>query len=441
MNYVPFEIIAKKRDGKHLTREEISFFLSEYLKNTIADYQMSALLMAIYFRGMSDTELQALVDLMIHSGDTIDLSDIPGIKVDKHSTGGVGDKVSLILAPLVASAGVPVPMISGRGLGHSGGTLDKLEAIPGYRTQLTIDEFKSILKKSAFSMMGQTDRIVPADRRLYALRSATATINSIPLVAGSIMSKKIAEGIQGLVLDVKTGYGAFFPDPNDSVKLGQTLKSIGERSGLKTEAFVTNMQQPLGMAVGNWLEVRESVDCLQDKGPEDVMDVTYLLAKWMLLIGGVATDEKTAERMARENLSSGKAYEFFLRNVELQGGNPRVFDRLEDYSLPKPIEIRSYQTGFVQEANALEIGMASVVAGAGRNRMEDAVDPGAGILMKKKIGDFVKKGEPLALLYTNLNDSSAIEERIRRAFIIGEEKREPLGLIQGRITAEGLEPI
>jgi len=441
VNYVPFEIIAKKRDGNVLSREEISFFLSEYLKDTIPDYQMAALLMAIYFQGMNGTELQALVDLMIHSGDTIDLSDVPGIKVDKHSTGGVGDKVSLILAPLVASAGVPVPMISGRGLGHTGGTLDKLEAIPGYRTQLTIDEFKNILKKGGFAMMGQTERIVPADRRLYALRSATATINSIPLVAGSIMSKKIAEGIQGLVLDVKTGYGAFFPDPNDSVTLGQTLRMIGEQAGLKTEAFITNMQQPLGNAVGNWLEVKESVECLKGKGPEDVMEVTYLLAKGMLLIGGAAADEKTAEKIAKENLGSGKAYEFFLRNVELQGGNPGVFDRLEDYPLPDPIEIRAPKTGFVQEVNALEIGMASVVAGAGRNRMEDTVDPGAGIFVKKKIGDSVEAGEPVALLYTRSKGSRAIEERIQRAFGIRKEKTEPLGLIQGRITLEGVVPV
>ncbi|GBD94486.1 pyrimidine-nucleoside phosphorylase [bacterium BMS3Abin05] len=441
MKYTPFEIIAKKRDGNNLSEAEISFFLSEYLKEMIPDYQMAALLMAVYFRGMNEEELKALVDLMIHSGETIDLSEIPGFKVDKHSTGGVGDKISIVLAPLVASTGVPVPMISGRGLGHTGGTLDKLEAIPGYRTHLTVDEFKNILRKCGLSMMGQTEKIVPADRRLYALRSATATINSIPLVAGSIMSKKIAEGIQGLVLDVKTGHGAFFPDPNDAVRLGQTLKSVGQQAGLRTEAFITNMDQPLGFAIGNWLEIVESVNCLRGNGPKDVMDVTYLLARWMLILSGIVSDEKSAQTILEDKISSGAAYEKFLENVELQHGNPKIFENMDQFPLPPPIEIRAQRTGFVQEANAFELGMVSVITGAGRNRMEDQVDPGAGILMRKKIGDYVKQDEVLALLYTNLPDSEAMEMRIQDALLIGEEKKNPNRLIQGRITPKGVEQI
>ncbi len=441
MSYLPFEIIANKRDGQPLSSDEIKFFISEYLKSTIPDYQMAAMLMAIYFRGMNETELHTLVEEMLHSGDTIELSEIPGIKVDKHSTGGVGDKVSLILAPLVAAAGVPVPMISGRGLGHTGGTLDKLEAIPGYRTQLSIEEFKAILKQGGFAMMGQTENIVPADRRLYALRSATATINSVPLVAGSIMSKKIAEGIQALVLDVKTGSGAFFPEEKEAILLGQTLRAVGERAGVRTEAFLTGMEQPLGRTAGNWLEVVESVDCLRGAGPADVKEVTFLLGRWMLILGGRAKSEAEAQEKLESALNSGAAYEKFLKNVELQGGDPSVFDRMESYPLPKPVPIEAESSGFVKAINALEIGMATVAAGAGRNRMEDSVDPGAGVVLEKKVSDVVEKGEILAWLYTRKSDVSGLASRVKKAISIGREKVKPPKLLKGRITDSGVEPL
>ncbi len=441
MQFLPFEIIAKKRDGQPLEPEEIRFFISEYVKDAIPDYQMAAMLMAIYFRGMNESELHVLVDEMLHSGDTIDLSEIPGLKVDKHSTGGVGDKVSLILAPLVAATGVPVPMISGRGLGHTGGTLDKLEAIPGYRTQLSIDTFKSILKKGGFAMMGQTENIVPADRRLYALRSATATINSIPLVAGSIMSKKIAEGIQALVLDVKTGSGAFFPEEKDAILLGQTLRAVGEQHGVRTEAFLTNMEQPLGRAAGNWLEVAESVDCLRGGGPKDVMDVTFLLGRWMLILGGQANSEAEAQEKLEAVLRSGEAYEKFLQNVALQGGDPSVFDKMEDFPLPKPLPVVAETEGFVHSMDALEIGMVTVAAGAGRNRMEDAVDPGAGVVLEKKVGDAVEKGDVLAWLYTRKSDASAIAARLKKAIVVKEQKIAAPPLLKGQITATGVEPL
>jgi len=317
---LPAEIIRKKRDGGKLTKDEISFFVNGYIKGTIPDYQMSAFLMAVYFQGMDFEETTYLTEVMLHSGEIVDLSDVPGVKVDKHSTGGVGDKISLILAPIVASAGVPVPMISGRGLGHTGGTLDKLESIPGFKTNLSIIEYKKVISEIGLVMIGQTQEIAPADKKIYALRDVTATVESIPLISASIMSKKLAEGIDALVLDVKTGNGAFMREYDKALNLAQTLFAIGKNFGKKVIAFITDMNQPLGYAVGNWLEVVESVQCLRGFEVPDLMELTYTLAGAMIMLGEKAMSIEDGIKIAKKVVHSGEAYEKFLQLVERQGG-------------------------------------------------------------------------------------------------------------------------
>lgn len=437
---LPVEIILKKRDGKKLTRDEIAFFINGYLNGEIPDYQMSAFLMAVYFQGMDFEETTYLTEIMLNSGHVVDLSNVPGIKVDKHSTGGVGDKVSLILAPIVASAGVPVPMISGRGLGHTGGTLDKLESIPGFRTNLSIEEYKKVISEIGVVMIGQTSEIAPADKKIYALRDVTATVESIPLISASIMSKKLAEGIDALVLDVKTGRGAFMKEYEKSLQLAQTLFTIGKNFGKKVIAFITDMNQPLGYAVGNWLEIVESVQCLRGLEVPDLMHLTYVLAGAMIMLGGKAKSIEDGIKIARKTVLSGEAYEKFLNLVERQGGDISYIENLEKYPLSKhSVEVKSTFDGYVNEIDALEIGIVSVMLGAGRAKIDDIIDPKAGIVLRKKVGDKVEAGEPLAIFYTDKDDVIKVaKERLSKAFKISSEKPELPKLIKTVIDDEGI---
>src|SRR5215468_2600055 len=395
------DIIARKRDGGALTREEIGNFVTGVTDGTWPDYQASALLMAIVLRGMTPEETAWLTDAMVHSGVRVDLSSIAGIKVDKHSTGGVGDKTSLILAPIVAACGVPIPMMSGRGLGHTGGTLDKLESIPGFRVGLSIDELKAALARTGCGLIGQTDQIAPADKKLYALRDVTATVESIPLISASIMSKKIAEGIGALVMDVKTGSGAFMKTEADSRRLAESLVSIGNASGVKTHALITDMDAPLGRAVGNALEVIECIDAMRGTGASDLMEVTMALAVPMLIFGGVATTPEDARRKAQHAIDSGAALDRFRRIIETQGDDPHVVDDVSRLpSVEKRHVITASRSGYLTQMHAELVGRASVVLGAGRDRMEDPVDPAVGILVNVKPGARVSAGDALLeLLY------------------------------------------
>ena len=395
-------LIRKKRDGRELTSEEIQYLIRAYTDDEIPDYQISSFLMAAFLNGLNDTEAAALTESMLHSGIVVDLSETPGKKVDKHSTGGVGDKLSLILAPIVAACGVPVPMISGRGLGHTGGTLDKLESIPGFTVDVTLDRYKEILKKQNLVLVGQTEEIAPADKRIYALRDVTGTVESIPLIAGSIMSKKLAEGIDALVLDVKYGSGAFMKDKEQATKLAQTLVGIGEKFGKQTIAYLTNMEQPLGNAVGNWLEVKESIDCLNGGGPEDVMEITHLLAGTMIYLGEKADSIEEGIEKSRTAVDDGSAFQKWVDIVEEQGGDTEVVKNPDSYPKAEFIEeVKSQKTGFVTKMDAYAMGMVSVELGAGRRAKEDDVDPAAGFILHKKIGDSVKENETIATLHTN----------------------------------------
>ena len=408
------DIISRKRDGGALSRDEIAFFVAGVTAETLPDYQASALLMAILLRGMAADETAWLTDAMVHSGVRVDLSDIPGAKVDKHSTGGVGDKTSLVLAPLAAACGLIVPMMSGRGLGHTGGTLDKLEAIPGFRVALSLQEMKRALKEVGCAMIGQTAQIAPADKKLYALRDVTGTVESIPLISASIMSKKIAEGIDALVLDVKTGSGAFMKTEGDSRRLAESLVAIGNASGVRTEAIITAMDAPLGRAVGNALEVIESFEVLKGRGPKALTDVSVELAARMIVLGGLETDRSRAEARVRGAIASGAGLERFQRIIEHQGGDPRVVD---DYgrmpSAPERHVIGAAQSGFVTRLDAELVGRASVALGAGRDTVEDAVDPAVGILVLAEVGDQVRAGDPILELH--YRDRAKRDQAIGRA--------------------------
>src|SRR6267143_5386394 len=438
----PREIIRKKRDGEKLSREELEFFIKSYLASGVADYQMSAFLMACYFRGMDPDETTALTEVMLRSGAVVDLSSVPGTKVDKHSTWGVGDKVSLILAPMVAACGVPVPMISGRGLGHTGGTLDKLESIPGFRTNLSIQEYRAAIGEVGAVMAGQTAEIVPADMKMYALRDVTATVESVPLIAGSIMSKKLAEGIDALVLDVKVGRGAFMKTEADAVELAKTLIGIGKSFDKKVIGFLTDMSQPLGYAVGNWLEVKESLDCLKGRDVPDLMEITYLLGGAMLMLGGKATSIEEGTGLCRRAIESGKALDKFLQLVRRQGGDVSVLEDFKKYPASKfTIEIRSPSAGDIDNVDALELGLAAIMLGAGRMKLEDGIDPKAGIVLRKKAGDSVEIGEPLAALFTD-SESAAKEARprVERAFSIATEPSVFPRLIHSMVDDRGVHP-
>jgi pyrimidine-nucleoside phosphorylase len=429
------DVIIKKRDGGALTRDEIRFFVDGVTSGAVPDYQASALLMATLLRGMTPEETAALTDAMVHSGIRVDLREIPGTKVDKHSTGGVGDKTSLILAPLAVACGLVVPMMSGRGLGHTGGTLDKLESIPGFRVGLSLDEMKAALGAVGCAMIGQTSQIAPADKKLYALRDVTGTVESIPLISASIMSKKIAEGIDALVLDVKTGSGAFMKTERASRRLAESLVSIGNASGVLTEAVITDMDVPLGRAVGNALEVIECIEVLKGSGPKDLVDVSVELTARMLVVGGRTRTRSEAEAKVREAIASGQGLERFRRIVEHQGGDPRVLD---DYgrlpAAPGRHLVPAPRGGFVTYIDAELVGRASVVLGAGRDTVDAAVDPGVGIMIVATEGDAVRAGEPVfELHYRDRSRLANAVEMLSRAMAIGATPPAPRRLIVGEV--------
>ncbi len=436
----PAELIRKKRNGGTLSRDELHRFISGFVNNDVPDYQMSAFLMAVYFNGMSVEERATFTEVMLHSGDVVDLSSVPGVKVDKHSTGGVGDKVSLILAPMVAACGVPVPMISGRGLGHTGGTLDKLESIPGFRTDLDINEYKRVIAETGLVLIGQTKEIAPADKRMYALRDVTATVESIPLIAGSIMSKKLAEGIDALVLDVKTGNGAFMQRYEDSVELANALVSIGNSMGKETVGFITDMNQPLGHMIGNWLEVVESVECLKGKDIPDLMGVTYQLGGAMLWLGKKAGSMEEGIAKCKDAISSGKAYSKFCELVNRQGGDVTFLDNPDKYPAAKhTIEVRSASSGYVSGYQTMQVGLLAIELGAGRTRVDDVIDPKAGIIVSKKIGDPVGAGDLLATIYTDKpHVLDSIESRLRDCIQIAPEKQQQPPLILATVDRTGV---
>jgi pyrimidine-nucleoside phosphorylase len=418
------DIIVRKRDGGALTRDEIEFAVSGVTSGVVPEYQVSALLMAILLRGMTTEETAALTDAMVHSGVRVDLSDIPGLKVDKHSTGGVGDKTSLVIAPLAAACGLPVPMMSGRGLGHTGGTLDKLESIPGFRVSLTLGEMRTALRQVGCAMIGQTAEIAPADKKLYALRDVTGTVESIPLITASIMSKKIAEGIDALVLDVKTGSGAFMKTEQDSRRLAESLVSTGNASGVKTEAIITSMSTPLGHAVGNALEVIESIEVLKGRGPADLVELSVELTARMLVAGRVATDHADGRRRARHAIATGAGLDRFRRIVEQQGGDPRVVD---DYERLPSVDgrhiIAAPRSGYLAALDAELVGRASVALGAGRDRVQDPIDPAVGLMVLAKPGDEVMAGDAvLELHYRDLARLDAAIPLAARAVAIGDAR-------------------
>ena len=430
------ELIAKKRDGGRLSGDQIQRLVKAFGNNELADYQMSALCMAIFFRGMDDEETVALTRAMLHSGDVIDLSHVPGTKVDKHSTGGVGDKVSLCLAPLVAACGVPVPMVSGRGLGHTGGTLDKLEAIPGFNVSLDVDTFARIVKDVGACMIGQTSRIAPADKRIYALRDVTATVESIPLIVASILSKKLAEGIDALVLDVKVGRGAFMKTEKDARVLAEALVRVGTAAGKRVVALLTDMSGPLGAAIGNAIETQEAIDVLRGTGPADLVECTLALGAEMLMLGKVAETEAEARDKLRQAITSGQGARVFERMIEAQGGDPRV---VEDPSLlpqaPAHVIVPAQQDGFVVGIDALELGLTGVAMGAGRTRADQPVDHAVGIEVLAPRGSKVDRGQALARLHVRTHAAGeAILQRVQQAFRIANELEAPVPMVLGRIA-------
>lgn len=434
------QIIIKKRDGGELVEAEIKFMVNGFVSGEVTDYQISALLMAIYFKGMNLAETFLLTKIMVESGKRVDLRQLEKFPIDKHSTGGVGDKVSLILAPLMASAGLAVPMMSGRGLGHSGGTLDKLESIPGFRTNLTLPQFLWQLEKINVAMIGQTEEIVPADRKMYALRDSSGTVPSIPLICASILSKKIAEGAKALVLDVKSGKGAFFTDQENAMKLAESLIAIGEKFDMKICALLTAMDQPLGYAIGNWLETCEAIETLQNNGPADLTKITIELGIEMLKQAEIEKDKSEARTKLKNLLSSGKAYEKFLMMVKMQGGDMSVIENPGLY--PKSLHevvFESKKPGFVTTIDAHKIGVLAMELGAGRKNMADTIDYSAGIILNKKENDPVQDREPLAMAYFSNNLSlKYIKEKLEQAILISEfPASQSKKLILKRINCDG----
>lgn len=433
-------LIQHKRDGHAIAPEDWARLVSQYTAGRIPDYQISALLMAVFFRGLEPSELAALTEAMLASGDRLRFDGFSLPRVDKHSTGGVGDKVSLLLAPMAASCGVAVPMMSGRGLGHTGGTLDKLEAIPGFRTGLSLAEAKAQIERLGCAMLGQTPEIAPADRKLYALRDVTGTVESIPLISASIMSKKLAEGLNGLVLDVKTGSGAFIPDPERAVELARTMIALGEARDCPTVALLTAMDRPLGRACGHSLEVEEALEGLRGNGPDDLMEVTYALGVEMLLLVGVAADPSEARRRLEESVSSGRALETFGRVIEAQGGNPAVVDDPGILPQAGAVEVfRAPRSGVVTAVEPRRIGRAILELGGGRVTIEDEIDPAVGFVITVKPGDTVREGDPVASVFARDEPGAAGGlAALGEAIAIGEEGRlSPL--ITHRITARGVE--
>lgn len=424
------DLIEKKQKDIELTTDEIKSMIQAYTKEEIPEYQMSAMLMAIYFKGLTEAELRDLTMAMVESGDQIDLSAIEGIKVDKHSTGGVGDTTTLVLAPLVASLGVPVAKMSGRGLGHTGGTLDKLEAIEGFHIEITQEEFIDLVNKNQLALVGQSGNLTPADQKIYALRDVTGTVGSIPLIASSIMSKKIASGADAIVLDVKTGSGAFMKDLKAAEELAATMVQIGNSVGRDTMAVISDMNQPLGEAIGNALEVQEAIDTLKGEGPADLTELCLVLGSQMAFLGGAAESLEEARALLEENIQNGKALEKFKVFIEAQGGNPDVVDHPEEL-LPQAkfkIEVKADQAGFISKINADELGVAALLLGAGRETMESKIDYAAGLMLHKRIGDPVAVGEAMVTIHSNKEDVDASIKKIKENMEISDHA-EPLTLI------------
>ncbi len=420
------DIIEKKKHSKELSESEIKYLVEEYVKGNIHDYQMSALLMAIYFNKLSIDETYFLTKSMVESGEIIKLDKVSGIKVDKHSTGGVGDSVTLVLGPLMASVGLVFAKMSGRGLGHTGGTLDKLESIPGFNISLTDEEFIHNLNESNIAVIGQTADIVPADKLLYALRDATATVDNVSLISSSILSKKLALANDALVLDVKVGKGAFMKDVESATELSNLMVSLGKKFNRKTKAIITNMNEPLGKAIGNSLEIIEAIDTLRGEGPKDLEEIAVVIGSKLMHMGGKTNNEEEAKNILRENLKNGKAIEKFKEMVKLQGGDVSYIDNTDKFKLSNiKREIFAKDSGYVKEIDALEIGIASRDLGAGRLSKEDTLDLGAGILLNKKIGDHVDEGELLATIYTNKKDVvEDICSRIQKAYVFDDHKKD-----------------
>jgi pyrimidine-nucleoside phosphorylase len=434
------DIIRKKRDAGELTRDEIYFFIDGVTHSRIPDYQTAALLMAVVWRGMTRAELAALTQAMIESGATLDWSELPAAKVDKHSTGGVGDKTSLVIAPVVAAAGLYVPMISGRGLGHTGGTLDKLESIPGFRVNLHLDEFRAVLAATRCAMIGQTPEIAPADKKLYALRDVTSTVESPYLITASIMSKKLAEGIDALVLDVKTGDGAFLKKQEEAEALADLLVETGTRTGKKVVALITGMDEPLGRKIGNALEVAECLEILHGGGPEDLRELCIELSAWMLALGGRVKSVSEGRALAVEMITSGRARDTFREVVRLQGGNPKVVDDPE--ILPRArhfTQITAEHAGYVEKIRTERLGIASMILGGGRETHEDDVDPAVGLEVHKQLGDAVEEGEVLCTVHYNLDTRFAqAHPLLMTCFEIGAERVTRLPLVRKIVGATGI---
>ncbi len=435
-----YDLIIKKRDGQELTQEEINFMIKEYCEHRIPDYQMSAILMAIYFKGMSKREIKYLTMAMVNSGKIIDLSSIPGIKVDKHSTGGVGDTTTLALAPMVAAAGVPVAKMSGRGLGHTGGTIDKLESIEGFKTELSLNKFIDIVKKVGASIISPTSDLAPADKKLYALRDVTGTIESIPLIVGSIISKKLAAGADAIVLDVTTGSGAFIQEYKDALKLGKIMVDIGLELGKETVAVVSNMDEPLGFAIGNSLEVKEAIEVLKDKGPEDLRNLCLVLGAHMLKLGGVVMNYKEGKNRLKIILQEGTAFNKFKEMIAAQGGNPEIIDKPELLPLAKHCtNIKANISGYIQKIDSRLIGESAMLLRAGREKKQSEIDLSVGIILKKKVGSTVNINEDLAEVY--YNDSKNLKEtknKLFSSFVIRDKKPKKLPLILATISKEGV---
>ena len=435
-----YDLIIKKRDGQELTQKEINFMIKEYCEDRIPDYQMSAMLMAIYFQGMNIDEIKYLTMAMVHSGKIIDLSSIPGIKVDKHSTGGVGDTTTLALAPMVAAAGVPVAKMSGRGLGHTGGTIDKLESIKGFKTELSLNKFIDIVKKVGASIISPTSDLAPADKKLYALRDFTGTIDSIPLIVSSIMSKKLAAGADAIVLDVTTGSGAFMQEYKDALKLGKIMVDIGLEFGKETVAVVSNMDEPLGFAIGNSLEVKEAIEVLKNRGPEDLRNLCLVLGAYMLKLGGAAKNFEEGRNKLEKIVKEGKAINKFKEMIAAQGGNLEIIDNPELLPLAKySTKIKAEISGYVQKIDSRLVGESAMLLGAGREKKESEIDLSVGIILKKKVGSKVNINQDLAEVY--YNDSEKLKEaknKLFSSFVIGDNKPKKLPLILATISKEGV---
>ncbi|MEK4603408.1 pyrimidine-nucleoside phosphorylase [Bacillus sp. FSL L8-0099] len=429
------DLIAKKRDGQALTTEEINFIVEGYTNGDIPDYQVSSLAMAIFFQDMNDQERADLTMAMVNSGDTIDLSAIEGVKVDKHSTGGVGDTTTLVLGPLVAALGVPVAKMSGRGLGHTGGTIDKLEAVPGFHVEIENDEFMRLVNENKIAVIGQSGNLTPADKKLYALRDVTATVNSIPLIASSIMSKKIAAGADAIVLDVKTGAGAFMKTDEDAKRLAEAMVRIGNNVGRNTMAVISDMSQPLGEAIGNALEVQEAIDTLQGKGPKDLEELCLTLGSQMVYLAGQASSLEDAREKLIEVMNNGKALESFKTFLSAQGGDASVVD--DPSKLPQAqfkIEVEAKEDGYVSEIVADEIGTAAMLLGAGRATKESEIDLAVGLMLRKKVGDSVKKGDSLVTIYTNRENVEDVKAKIYENMKISKEHVDAPTLVHGIVT-------